>query len=148
VRSCAIHQPNLLPRLSTLAKLYAADVWVVLDDVQFTRHNYQHRVRLAALDDPAHRQWLSLETHLPYGRATLIREGAACTAARNTRREIGRASPPPRREALAEEAHGGRLAQVKHGDQDPAGHFDVPGGRRTARHGGHPRVIRKPSLRP
>jgi hypothetical protein len=34
-RRCAIHQPNFLPRLSTLAKIYAADVWVVLDDVQF-----------------------------------------------------------------------------------------------------------------
>jgi WbqC-like protein family len=34
---CAIHQPNFLPRLSTLAKLYAADIWIILDDVQFTR---------------------------------------------------------------------------------------------------------------
>jgi len=31
---CAIHQPNFLPRLSTLAKLYAADIWIILDDVQ------------------------------------------------------------------------------------------------------------------
>ncbi|MFE0101307.1 WbqC family protein [Streptomyces sp. NPDC059009] len=71
---CAIHQPNLFPRLSTLAKLYAADVWIVLDDVQFTRRDYQHRTRLAALNDPARRQWLSLATHLPQGRATLIRD--------------------------------------------------------------------------
>jgi hypothetical protein len=33
---CAIHQPNFLPRLSTLATLYAADIWIILDDVQFT----------------------------------------------------------------------------------------------------------------
>lgn len=33
---CAIHQPNFLPRLTTLAKLFAADYWIVLDDVQFT----------------------------------------------------------------------------------------------------------------
>ena len=32
---CAIHQPNFFPRLSTLAKLYTADIWIVLDDVQF-----------------------------------------------------------------------------------------------------------------
>jgi hypothetical protein len=44
---CAIHQPNFLPRLSTLAKLYAADTWVILDDVQFTRRDYQHRCYLA-----------------------------------------------------------------------------------------------------
>ncbi|MEV8399494.1 WbqC family protein [Streptomyces niveus] len=38
-----MHQPNLFPRLSMLAKLYAADCWIVLDDVQFTRRDYQHR---------------------------------------------------------------------------------------------------------
>jgi len=86
VRSCAIHQPNLLPRLSTLAKLYAADTWVVLDDVQFTRHDYQHRARLAALDDPAQQQWLSIETHLPYGRTTLIRDARLADPQRAARR--------------------------------------------------------------
>ncbi len=68
---CAIHQPNLFPRLSTLAKLYAADRWIV-DDVQFARRDYQHRARLADLDEPARQQWLTLPTHLPQGRSTLI----------------------------------------------------------------------------
>lgn len=86
VRSCAIHQPNLLPRLSTLAKLYSADVWVVLDDVQFARRDYQHRARLAALHQPEKRQWLSLETHLPYGRATLIRDARLVDPPRAARR--------------------------------------------------------------
>ncbi|WP_235032230.1 WbqC family protein [Actinacidiphila yanglinensis] len=85
-RSCAIHQPNLLPRLSTLAKLYAADVWVILDDVQFARRDYQHRARLAVLDHPEQHQWLSLETHLPYGRATLIRDARLADPARAARR--------------------------------------------------------------
>src|SRR5579884_3694663 len=49
---CAIHQPNLFPRLTTLAKILAADCWIVLDDVQFTRRDYQHRARLTAYDDP------------------------------------------------------------------------------------------------
>ncbi|MEE4490133.1 WbqC family protein [Streptomyces sp. BE230] len=86
MRSCAIHQPNLLPRLSTLAKLYAADVWVVLDDVQFVRRDYQHRARLAAFDDPKQQQWLSVETHLPYGRATLIRDAQLADPQRTARR--------------------------------------------------------------
>ena len=86
VRSCAVHQPNLRPRLSTLAKLYAADVWVVLDDVQFTRRDYQHRARLAALDAPHQQQWLSIETHLPYGRATLIRDARLADPLRAARR--------------------------------------------------------------
>ena len=86
VRACAIHQPNLLPRLSTLAKLYVSDIWVVLDDVQFARRDYQHRARLAALDDPRHQQWLSLETRLPFGRTTHIRDAQLVDPVRATRR--------------------------------------------------------------
>ncbi|WP_243770223.1 WbqC family protein [Amycolatopsis acidicola] len=73
-RSCAIHQPNSFPRLSTLAKLLRADVWVVLDDVQFNSRDYQHRARLAALEDPLCQQWLSLPVHRPRGRASRIDE--------------------------------------------------------------------------
>jgi hypothetical protein len=68
---CAIHQPNFLPRLSTLAKLYAADIWIILDDVQFTRRDYQHRCYLAPVPDarlPG--RWLTLPVHLPGGRET------------------------------------------------------------------------------
>ncbi|MCI3277016.1 WbqC family protein [Streptomyces cylindrosporus] len=83
---CAIHQPNLFPRLSTLAKLYAADRWIVLDDVQFTRRDYQHRTRLAALDDPATQQWLTLPTHLPHGRPTLISQARLADQRRSHRR--------------------------------------------------------------
>ncbi|MFI6056015.1 WbqC family protein [Streptomyces violascens] len=86
VRSCAIHQPNLLPRLSTLAKLYAADIWVVLNDVQFGPRDYQHRARLAALDNPQQQQWLSVETHLPHGRATLIQDTQIAYPQRAARR--------------------------------------------------------------
>ncbi|MFB7781447.1 WbqC family protein [Streptomyces vinaceus] len=71
---CAIHQPNLFPRLTTLAKLVAADIWIVLDDVQFTRRDYQHRTRLAAIEDPHRLRWMSISTHLPQGRQTIIRE--------------------------------------------------------------------------
>lgn len=71
---CAIHQPNLFPRLTTLAKLVAADIWIVLDDVQFTRRDYQHRTRLAALEDPHRLRWMSISTHLPQGRQTIIRD--------------------------------------------------------------------------
>ncbi|WP_234365561.1 WbqC family protein [Streptomyces sp. RTd22] len=83
---CAVHQPNLFPRLSTLAKLYAADRWIVLDDVQFTRRDYQHRARLAGLSDPRARQWLSLATHLPRGRSTLIFEARLADPRRCRRR--------------------------------------------------------------
>jgi WbqC-like protein family len=68
---CAIHQPNLFPRWVTVAKLLAADTWVVLDDVQFCRQDYQHRARLGNPDEEA-RQWLILPVHLPGGRGTTI----------------------------------------------------------------------------
>jgi hypothetical protein len=69
---CAIHQPNFFPRISTLAKLYAADVWVVLDDVQYNSRDYQNRCRLSPLKLPNEWQWLSLPVRRPSGRQTPI----------------------------------------------------------------------------
>lgn len=86
---CAIHQPNLLPRLSTLAKLFTADAWVVLDDVQFTRRDYQHRARLAAPDDPDQQQWLTVPVHLPVGRSTTIRDARVADVQLAIRRTRG-----------------------------------------------------------
>ncbi|WP_232794910.1 WbqC family protein [Kitasatospora sp. NRRL B-11411] len=85
----AIHQPNFLPRLSTLAKLYAADVWVVLDDVQHARRDYQHRARLGSLRGDGATRWLSLPTRLPNGRATLIRDTRLADPDRTRRRVEG-----------------------------------------------------------
>ncbi|MFD8320729.1 WbqC family protein [Kitasatospora purpeofusca] len=85
---CAIHQPNLLPRLSVLAKILAADVWVVLDDVQHARRDHQHRARLGALTGDATR-WLSLPTSLPNGRVTLIRDARLTDPARSRRHVEG-----------------------------------------------------------
>ena len=48
----ADHQPNFLPRLPTLAKLYAADIWIILDDIQFNRRDYQHRCYLRRCPTP------------------------------------------------------------------------------------------------
>ncbi|MET8394544.1 WbqC family protein [Streptomyces anthocyanicus] len=78
-----------MPRLTTLAKLFVANYWIVLDDVQFTRRDYQHRARLAALDDLARQQWLTTPTCLPNGRPTLIREALIDDADRARRRTEG-----------------------------------------------------------
>jgi hypothetical protein len=69
---CAIHQPNFFPRLSTLAKLFTADIWIILDDVQFVRRDYQHRCQVVGPE--AIERWLTIPVHLPAGRATLIRD--------------------------------------------------------------------------
>jgi hypothetical protein len=84
--SCAIHQPNLFPRLSTLAKLYAADVWVVLDSVQYNHQDYQHRARLARVDDPDDQQWLSLPVHRPRGQLSRLDEIQLADPAASQRR--------------------------------------------------------------
>jgi hypothetical protein len=86
VRVAAIHQPNLFPRMATLAKLCAADIWIVLDDVQFTRRDYQHRARLGCLADPSTQQWLSLSVTLPFGRRTSIDRAQVVDVARCQRR--------------------------------------------------------------
>jgi hypothetical protein len=86
---CAIHQPNFFPRLSTLTKLYVADCVVILDDVQFARRDYQHRCRLAPLNNPADWHWLSLSTHLPEGRATRINQARLVDTGRCRRKVEG-----------------------------------------------------------
>jgi WbqC-like protein family len=88
---CAIHQPNFFPRLSTLAKLFAATTWVVLDDVQFARRDYQHRARLRTLGAAAEprEQWMTLPVHLPNGRDTAIRN-VTLADSMATRDKLGR----------------------------------------------------------
>ncbi|WP_208113009.1 WbqC family protein [Actinorugispora endophytica] len=106
---CAIRQPNLLPRLTTLTKLFAAGYWVVLDDVQFTRHDYHHRAHLGDLDEPDRRQWITVPTRLPHGRPTLIRDtlidnlDRACRKTAGMLRQYYGASPywPALAQALA-----------------------------------------------
>ena len=71
---CAIHQPNFLPRLSTLAKLYAADFWIILDDVQLHAATTSTAATSPSADAYLPGRWLTLPVHLPGGRATMIRD--------------------------------------------------------------------------
>lgn len=87
--TCAVHQPNFFPRLSTLAKLYAADVWVILDDVQFSRRDYQHRCYLPAAGPASPARWLTVPVHLPAGRPTRIKDARIADPALTARRMRG-----------------------------------------------------------
>ncbi len=53
----AVHQPHYFPWLGLVHKIAAADRFVVLDDVQFTRRNYQHRTQYPTDAGP---RWLIL----------------------------------------------------------------------------------------
>jgi hypothetical protein len=53
----AIHQPTFFPWLGYFDRMAAADLFVILDHVQFERRNYQNRT-LIRLDDAA--RWLTV----------------------------------------------------------------------------------------
>ncbi|RNB87374.1 hypothetical protein EDM56_17080 [Brevibacillus fluminis] len=52
-----IHQPNFLPWLGFFDKMACADVFVLLDQVQFTRRGYQNRVQIKGSSGV---QWLTV----------------------------------------------------------------------------------------
>ena len=60
-KSIACHQPNFLPWMGFFAKVAACDIFVLLDDVQFTKgpnkHNWTTRVKILNSNDSI---WLSL----------------------------------------------------------------------------------------
>jgi len=45
-RIIAIHQPNFLPWLGYFYKIYKSDIFVFLDNVQFTKNSCQNRVKI------------------------------------------------------------------------------------------------------
>lgn len=70
----AIHQPNLFPRIKVLQKLALADIWIVLDDVQFARREYQNRTLLVPNHSGSKPHWFTLPVTLPFGRSTPINQ--------------------------------------------------------------------------
>lgn len=68
------HQPNFLPRLKVLHKISAADVWVVLDDVQYVSREWQSRVRVTPVFGKKEAFWLSVPVHRFAGRHTKLRD--------------------------------------------------------------------------
>jgi hypothetical protein len=53
----AIHQPHYLPWLGYLSRMACADLFVLLDHVQFERRNYQNRTRVRIDGEP---RWLTV----------------------------------------------------------------------------------------
>jgi hypothetical protein len=74
----AVHQPNLFPRLKVLQKIAQSDLWVILDDVQYVRQEWQNRARLRHLRAPAQEYWLTVPVRRPRGHPSLISEVTVC----------------------------------------------------------------------
>lgn len=53
----AIHQPNFLPWLGYFLKMVHADAFIHLDNVPFTKHGYQNRVRIKGMEGE---RWLTV----------------------------------------------------------------------------------------
>ena len=60
----AIHQPNYAPWLGYFAKIARSDVFVFLDDVQFSKNSYINRVQIDAAGSP---RWLSIPVSYKFG---------------------------------------------------------------------------------
>lgn len=60
----AIHQPNYAPWLGYFAKIAAADVFIFLDDVQFSKNSYINRVQIDAGGKP---RWLTVPVSYSFG---------------------------------------------------------------------------------
>lgn len=56
----AAHQPHYIPWLGYLDKMAKADLFVVMDDLQFEAQNYQNRQRIKLAQGPA---WLTVPLH-------------------------------------------------------------------------------------
>ena len=104
-RVVACHQPNFLPWLGFFAKMARADVFVLLDDVQFTqganKHNWTTRVRILTANGPL---WISVPVRRTGEGRQKIRRSAIGLArpalATEDAADAGRVIPARRRIAL------------------------------------------------
>lgn len=63
-RIIAIHQPNFLPWLGFFYKILKSDVFVFLDNVQFSKNSYTNRVKIKT---PVGEQWLTVPIFQNFG---------------------------------------------------------------------------------
>lgn len=66
----AIHQPEHFPYLGFFQKMQAADVFVILDDVQYTKNNFQNRNKF--LNKNGVEEWFTIQVE-PKANSKLIK---------------------------------------------------------------------------
>lgn len=57
MKTACAHQPNFLPWLGTVAKIARADVYLVMDNVQFSRPSWTQRVKIGGAEPTS---WLTV----------------------------------------------------------------------------------------
>lgn len=62
-----IHQPNFLPWIGYFYKICRVDIFVFLDNVQFTKNSYQNRVKIKTSQVPT---WLTVPVLQSFGQLT------------------------------------------------------------------------------
>jgi hypothetical protein len=97
----AIHQPNYLPWLGYFSKMSQADVFVFLDDAQYTKNSYINRTRVLC-DGAA--KWLTIPVRVPLGTSIRATKPAAVDWIDQHLDRISNyyRNAPARQEALAE----------------------------------------------
>lgn len=60
----AIHQPNYFPWLGYFRKIADADIFIFLDDTQYTKNSYINRVQISA---PGGARWLTVPVSYAFG---------------------------------------------------------------------------------
>jgi len=71
VKTVTIHQPNYLPGSGYFAKMALADVFVMLDDVQYSKNNWTNRNRIKTANGP---QWITIPVQTSGRAEQLIRD--------------------------------------------------------------------------
>lgn len=69
-----LHQPNFFPRLKILQKLAAADLWVIMDGVQYCKQEWQNRTKIVPFSDGQNEFWLTMPVRCPNGSESLIKD--------------------------------------------------------------------------
>ena len=67
----AIHQPNYLPWIGYFFKILESDVFIFLDDVQFSKNSFQNRVKIKTPQGP---KWLTQSVKRANGLSTLTNQ--------------------------------------------------------------------------
>ncbi|ANY18013.1 WbqC family protein [Bordetella pseudohinzii] len=87
-RICAIHQPNFFPWLGYFDKIARSDVFILLDDVQYSHGSWTNRVQMRISGQP---KWVTAPVDRSYHGGRAIRDMRFSPINRGWREKVSRA---------------------------------------------------------